>query len=108
MFDYEHRFLEICYNQVIMQRKVLNYRVIIEPEKYPDGSKVYNAYCPTLGVADYGDSVEEVMESIRDGITLAVESLAKEKKEIPQDKIEEQIVTSTQVEVPANAKASFA
>lgn len=45
-----------------MQTKVLNYRVIIEPETYPDGSKVYNAYCPTLGIADYGNSVEEVLE----------------------------------------------
>ena len=91
-----------------MQRKVLNYRVIIEPEIYPDGSKVYNAYCPTLGVTDYGDSVEEVLESIKDGILLAIESLAKEKQEIPQDKLEEQIVTSAQIELPEKIKATFA
>jgi predicted RNase H-like HicB family nuclease len=91
-----------------MQRKVLNYRVIIEPEKYPDGNKVYNAYCPTLGVADYGNSVEEVLESIKDGILLAIESLAKEKQEIPEDNLEEQIVTSTQVKLPEKIKASFA
>jgi len=54
-----------------METKVLNYRVIIEPEHYPDGGKVYNAYCPTLGVADYGDSVEEVLGSIKEGILLA-------------------------------------
>jgi len=91
-----------------MQRKVLNYRVIIEPEKYPDGSKVYNAYCPTLGVADYGNSVEKVLESIKDGILLAIESLAKEKQEIPEDNLEEQIVTSTQIEIPEKIKTSFA
>jgi hypothetical protein len=56
-----------------MIKKVLNYRIIIEPETYPNGAKVYNAYCPTLGVADYGDSVEGVLESIRDGISLALE-----------------------------------
>lgn len=54
-----------------MQTKVLNYRVIIEPENYSDGSKVYNAYCPTLSVADYGDSVEEALNSLKDGIELA-------------------------------------
>jgi len=54
-----------------METKVLNYRVIIEPECYPDGGKVYNAHCPTLGIADYGDSVEEVLESIKEGILLA-------------------------------------
>ena len=91
-----------------MQTKVLNYRVIIEPETYPDGSKVYNAYCPTLGIADYGDSVEEVLESIKDGISLAVESLAKERGDIPFDNLEEQIVTSTQVKVPSKFRGAFA
>jgi len=55
-----------------MQAKVLNYRTIVEPEK--QGKKtVYNAYCLTLGVADYGDSIDEVLESIKDGIELALE-----------------------------------
>lgn len=61
-----------------MQRKVLNYRVIIEPESYPDGEKVYNAFCPSLGVADYGASVEEVLKSIKVGMELALESTASE------------------------------
>ena len=56
-----------------MQTKVLNYRVIVEPETYPNGDKVYNAYCPTLGVADYGDTIEEALASLKDGIELAVE-----------------------------------
>lgn len=91
-----------------MQKKVLNYRVIIEPEKYPDGKKVYNAYCPTLGVADYGDTIEEVLESIKDGIDLAIEGLVREKKEIPTDKVDTQIMATTQVEIPASLKAIFA
>lgn len=91
-----------------MQKKVLNYRVIIEPEKYPNGDKVYNAFCPTLGVTDYGDSIEKVMASIKDGIELAIESLVKERKEIPIDNLDEQIVTSTKVEIPTNIKAVFA
>ncbi len=80
-----------------MQTKVLNYRVIIEPENYPDGSKVYNAYCPTLGITDYGDSVEEVLESIKDGIELAVKSISKESKYIPADNVDEQILTSVKI-----------
>ena len=81
--------------------KVLNYRVIIEPEEYPDGSKVYVAYCPTLGISDYGDSVEKVLESIKDGIELAVKSLTKGKNEIPSDNTNKQIITSTQICVSA-------
>ena len=91
-----------------METKVLNYRIIIEPEPNPDGSKVYNAHCPTLGIADYGDTVEEVLASIKDGIELAVESLAKENQEIPLDNIEEQIVTSAKINAPHNSKLSYA
>lgn len=90
-----------------MHAKVLNYRVIIEPENYPDGSKVYNAYCPTLGITDYGDSVESVLGSIKDGIRLAVESMVKEKQEVPVDNLEEQIVTAAKVKVPTKLRISL-
>ncbi len=80
-----------------METKVLNYRIIIEPEKYPDGSQVYNAFCPSLGVADYGDSIEEVLESIKNGIKLALEHLTSQKKEIPVDELEHQIIASASV-----------
>lgn len=82
-----------------MEKHVLNYRVIIEPEKI--GKKtVYNAYCPTLDVVDYGDSVEEVLKSIKDGIRLAIECLLEDKKDVPRDDIEKQIITT--VGVPAD------
>ena len=80
----------------------------MEPEEYPDGSTVYVAYCPSLGISDYGDTVEEVLESINDGIELAVKSLAKQGKEIPVDDVEKQIITSTRVSIPGGIKASFA
>ena len=89
-----------------MQKQVLNYRIIIEPEKM--GRKtVYNASCPTLGVYDYGDSIDEVLTSIKDGIELAIEYLRDEGKEIPVDNIKEQTVTTTQVEVPADARLAI-
>lgn len=90
-----------------MQKQVLNYRIIIEPEK--QGKKVvYNAYCPTLDIADYGDTIDEVLKSIKDGINLALEYLAKEGKEIPVDNIKDQTVTNTQVSIPTGAKIAFA
>ena len=91
-----------------MHKKVLNYRIVIEPEKYEDGSRVYVAYCPTLGISDYGDTIEEVLSSIKDGIELAIESLAKEKSEVPVDDIDAQIITSAKVSIPESWKASFA
>ncbi|OGB84956.1 hypothetical protein A2994_03965 [candidate division Kazan bacterium RIFCSPLOWO2_01_FULL_48_13] len=91
-----------------MDKKVLNYRIVIEPEKYDDGSRVYVAYCPTLGISDYGDTVEEVLASIKDGIELTVESLAKEKSEVPVDAVEDQIITTARINVPSSWKAQFA
>lgn len=90
-----------------MEKGVLNYRIIIEPEKYDDGSTVYVAYCPTLGVSDYGDTIEEVLRSIKDGIELAIESLVEENKEIPVDHIDEQIITSTKITAPPSLAISF-
>ena len=84
-----------------MQTQILNYRIIIEPEK--QGRKtVYNAYCPTLGVADWGDSVEAALESLKEGMELAIEYLVDEGQEIPVDKTE-QLVTSTQIKAPEGA-----
>jgi len=82
-----------------MEKKILNYRIIIEPEKNEDGSIVYVAYCPTLGISDYGDSVEDVLKSIKNGIELAVESLAKNHEDIPIDHTDEQIITTAKVSV---------
>ncbi len=89
-----------------METKVLNYRVIIEPEKM--GKKtVYNAYCPTLGVADYGDTIEDTLVSLKDGIELAIGCLVEEGKEIPVDNIAEQFIATAQVKVPPRAKLSY-
>lgn len=86
-----------------MQKQVLNYRIIIEPEKM--GRRVvYNAYCPTLGIADYGDSIDEALKSIKDGIELAIECLVDENKEVPVDNIEEQVVITTKVKAPADTR----
>lgn len=91
-----------------MEKKVLNYRIIIEPEKYENGSTVFVAYCPTLGISDYGDSIEGVLKSIKDGIELAIENLAKEKQEVPVDRPEEQIITTTKVTIPSGLKINLA
>jgi len=83
-----------------LQTKIFNYRVIIEKEHYDDGTPVFSASCPTLGVFDYGDSIEKVLESIRDGIEGTIEFLTEQGREIPIDYPAESIVTFTEVEVP--------
>ncbi|PIP64359.1 hypothetical protein CO083_06335 [Candidatus Roizmanbacteria bacterium CG_4_9_14_0_8_um_filter_34_12] len=90
-----------------MEKQLLNYRIIIDKETYPDSSLVYVAHCPTLGISDYGDTVEDVLKSIKEGIELAVESLSKEKQEVPIDNIDDQIITSTKVYVSSRLPLSF-
>lgn len=79
-----------------MQTKVLNYRTIIEAEKM--GKKtVYNAYCPVLGLADYGDSIDEAIKNIQSLIKFHIESLLEDGLEVPTENTEQEIITSTKV-----------
>ena len=51
-----------------MQTTILNYRVIVEPDTQTGTDKPgFTALCPTLGVADDGDTVEE-LNIIRDSV----------------------------------------
>jgi len=74
-----------------MDTSVLNYRVIIEKDSYSDGRPCYMANCPTLGVVDYGDSIETALSNIREAMELTIQSLVDDKSIVPTDKIETMI-----------------
>ncbi len=81
-----------------MEKQILNYRIIIEPEKM--GKKiVYNAYCPTLGVADYGNSAEEAIKNIKSLIKFHIKCLLGEGQEVPRENLDEEILISTKVSI---------
>lgn len=83
-----------------MQKQVLNYRIIIEPEKM--GRKtVYNAYCPTLGLADYGESIDEAFKNIQSLVKFHIQSLLKDGIEVPIENTAEEVITSTKVSIHA-------
>ena len=82
-----------------METKVLNYRIIIEPE-IENKKKVYVSFCPTLGVSDWGKTVEEALAHIREGIECYLESLVKHKKPIPEEDPSEFMVATTRVSLP--------
>lgn len=85
-----------------METKVLNYRIIIRSTK--EGKKiVYIAECPTLGVYDWGDTLDEALKSIREGIECHLQALIKDSEEIPVDYPEKEFVTETKIAVPINA-----
>lgn len=83
-----------------METKVLNYRIIIWPELVKR-RKTYVALSPTLGVSDWGKTVEEALDHIKEGIECHLESLVKHKKSIPQEEsLSEFMVATTKVSVP--------
>ncbi len=78
-----------------MQTTILNYRIIVEPdERTGTNEPCYTAYCPTLGVADGGDTVE-----VRGAIEAYVECLVEDGCTVPVDKPEQSFITATQVTI---------
>ncbi len=86
-----------------MQTTILNYRVIVEPDTQTGTDKPgFTALCPTLGVADDGDTVEETLTNIKGAIEAYVQSLIDDRIAVPVDQPERDMVTTTQVEVHGN------
>jgi len=84
-----------------METKVLNYRVIIESDQRTGSQKsCFTAFCPTLGIADDGDTIEEALENIKSLIKFHVRCLLEEKQPIPVDKEDSILVTSVKISLP--------
>ena len=75
-----------------MEKKVLNYTVVIEKE-----GDVYNAYCKTLGLADFGNSIGQATKRIKAMIQFHIDSLTRLGHVVPVEKDNSLIVTSVQV-----------
>lgn len=93
---------------MIMQKNILNYRIIIEPEvDEKTGKTVYTATAPTLGVADWGKTVEEAQRHIKEAIHCHIESLTKHNSPIPSPDSSEYMITTTHIELPTNTHFTF-
>ncbi len=86
-----------------MQTTVLNYRIIVEPDTYTGSNKpCFTAFCPTLGVADGGDTVEEALKNVKGAIEAYVESLVEDGLSVPVDKPDQDFITTTKVNIRGN------
>lgn len=82
-----------------METTILNYRIVISPDTKTGSKKpCFSAYCPTLGVADDGKTIEEAIAHIQMAIELYVQSLTEDNLPIPVDHLS-QIITTTQVSI---------
>lgn len=84
-----------------MQTQILNYRIIISADTQTGtGTTVYTAQCPTLGVADDGDTIEQAIHNVRGAIEAYIEDLQLHGEEIPKDHPETDIVTTASIVIP--------
>lgn len=79
-----------------MKTKILDFPVIIEPDTETGTEKPgFSVYCPTLGVADDGVTIDEALKNIKATIKFHLECLDKEGEPVPIAK--RGIFTSVQV-----------
>ena len=87
------------------KKKILNYLIIIEPdERTGTDEPCFSVYCPILGLAGSGDTIEEAMANMTELIKFHLESLSKEGEPIPIEKPEKGIIGTLQVPLPKLAK----
>lgn len=100
--------IKICYTILNMETTVLNYRIIIDPDEQTGTEKPgFTALCPTLGVADDGDTIEEALKNIRGAIKAYVDSLIEDNLPVPVDQPDKDIVTTAQIDVTGRFQPAF-
>ncbi len=77
------------------EKTIFNYRVVVEPdERTGTNEACFTAYCPTLRIADDGDTIDEALANIKEGIECYLEALIKEGQEVPRpDNLSEGVVS---------------
>lgn len=84
-----------------MKTTVLNYRIVVEPdEEVGTGKPCYTAHCPTLEIADFGETIEQALINIKKLIKFHLECLIQEGSEVPPQDKEEGLITNLKVEIP--------
>lgn len=91
----------MCY-YLPMKKQTVSYRIIVEKEQQKQGT-VYVAYAPSLGLSDFGKSVDEAINHLTNGIKLYIETLVDLKKPIPAEDSEEYFVTTKKVELSSRS-----
>lgn len=86
-----------------METRIFNYRIIVEKEK-----NIYNAYCPTLGLADYGETIDGTLNRITKLVKFHIESLVESGYPVPLEKESTTIITSIEIPISSKIKFSYA
>lgn len=82
-----------------MKTSVRNYRIIVEKEKKGAGQEAYIAYAPSLGISDFGKTIEEAVFHIEQAIKLYVETLVDLKQLVPEEDTDDYFVTTRKIQI---------
>lgn len=85
-----------------MRKSFLNYRILVEKEKTKKGD-VYVSYVPSLGISDFGKTIDEAVTNTEKAIKIYLETLSRLKKEIPQVDSEEYYIVNKKIVLGAPA-----
>ena len=87
-----------------MKQHLLNYTILIEPDtRTGSDASCFSIFCPALGLADSGDTVEEAIKNMKAMIQFHLACLKKEHERIPEEQTERSMVTMIQVPYPRHA-----
>lgn len=93
-----------------METKVLNYRIIVEPDVLTGSDKpCFLAYAPTLDVADNGITIEDALKNIQEAIECRIAALIADGAPVPPEDTlgATVVVTATSVEIPKRYPVAF-
>jgi len=78
--------------------KLLNYRIIVEKEKQGK-NLVYVAYVPSLGISDFGKTIDEAVKNTEKAIKVYLETLRETENLIPEADADEYFVTTSKIQL---------
>lgn len=78
-----------------MKATIFQYRVIIRKE-----GKNYIADVPTLGISDFGKTLETAKKNVQKAIACHIEGLAKTNTEVPAPDTSDYYISTAQVSFP--------
>ena len=85
-----------------MKTTVLKYNLLIKKE-----GKHFVSYIPTLGISDFGKTVDEAQKHIKEAIVCHIEGLLKTGDEVPACDTQEFYISQAEVAIPKAIKFAF-
>ncbi|HCM38208.1 MAG: hypothetical protein UV61_C0019G0041 [Candidatus Gottesmanbacteria bacterium GW2011_GWB1_43_11] len=85
-----------------MKTAILRYQVVIRKE----GSS-YIADVPTLGISDFGETIEKAKKNIHAAIQCHIEGLIKTNTEVPKPDTDDYFISVTEVSIPQPVRLAY-